>query len=233
MHARANALLLTSSLPGAVLLRALNGVSPEVFFSAARGVPTGFSVRTAKWRWYRYFEPAEGRNIDRWKEAAALFHEHIDVRSFGRDIPSEAPVWREIDRVTVSTGREVIRTDLRAPSFVWREVRKIVAGLRAYDRGELSLPDLKDAIEGHRRLTLPMAEPERLVLWEVRVPTRTGRSGSIRPRVRTSGRRGRPARRPAFVGRYWMPSGRARIQLELSVRPSDPPPKDGYRRRVE
>jgi tRNA pseudouridine(38-40) synthase len=168
VHARANALLLTSSLSGAALLRALNGLSGEIFFSAARSVPTGFSVRTAKSRWYRYFEPAEGRAIDRWKAAAALFHEYVDVRSFGRDVPSEAPVWRKIDRVTAVRAGGILRVDLRAPSFVWRQVRKIVASLRAHDRGEISLEDLRDAIEGRRRLTLPMAEPERLVLWEVR-----------------------------------------------------------------
>jgi tRNA pseudouridine(38-40) synthase len=160
-------LLLTSPLSGAALLRALNGVNDEIFFSAARNVPAGFSVRTAKSRWYRYFEPSDGRDLDRWKAAAALFHEYVDVRSFGRDIPSDAPVWRKIDRVTVSKGGEVIRVDLRAPSFVWREVRKIVAALRSYDRGAVAITDLKEAIEGRRRLTLPLAEPERLVLWEV------------------------------------------------------------------
>lgn len=168
VHARANALTLTSPLSGAVLLRALNGVSPEIFFSAARPVPDGFSVRTAKSRWYRYFEPAAGRDLERWKAGAALFREYVDVRSFGREVPSEAPVWRKIDGVTAVRGAGVIRVDLRAPSFVWREVRKIVAGLRAHDRGSLSLGDLQDAIEGRRRLTLPLAEPERLVLWEVR-----------------------------------------------------------------
>jgi tRNA pseudouridine(38-40) synthase len=168
VHARANALLLTSPLSGAALLRAMNSVSAELFFSAARSVPTAFSVRTAHSRWYRYFEPSAGRDIDRWKAAAALFHDFVDVRSFGRDIPSEAPVWRKIDRVTVARGDGVLRVDLRAQSFVWREVRKIVGGLRAHDQGRLSIADLQDAVEGRRRLTLPLAEPERLVLWEVR-----------------------------------------------------------------
>jgi tRNA pseudouridine(38-40) synthase len=160
-------LLLTSSISGAALLRALNGIGAEMFFSAARSVPNGFSVRTARSRWYRYFEPAEGRDLDRWKAAAALFHDYVDVRSFGRDIPSEAPVWRKIDRVTVARGDGVIRIDLRAPSFVWREVRKIVGGLRAHDEGRVSIDELREAVEGRRRLTLPLAEPERLVLWEV------------------------------------------------------------------
>ncbi|MCI4360318.1 MAG: hypothetical protein L3J91_01300 [Thermoplasmata archaeon] len=168
VHARANALLMTSSLAGSSLLRALNAVNAEIFFSAARSVPAGFSVRTARSRSYRYYEPAAGRHVDRWTAAAALFHDFIDVRSFGRDVASTSPVWRKIDRVTAVRGRGLIRVDLRAPSFEWHEVRKIVAGLRSYDEGKIGLGDLQDAIEGRRRLTLPMAEPERLVLWDVR-----------------------------------------------------------------
>ena len=168
VHARANALAVTTTLPGPALLRALNGISPEIFFSAARSVPDGFSVRTARSRWYRYYEPAAGHDLARWKAAAALFHGYFDVRSFGRDVPSEAPVWRKIDRVTVAAGLGVVRVDLRAPSFEWREVRKIVAALRAFDRGKVTLTELHDAVDGRRRLTLPVAEPEGLVLWEVR-----------------------------------------------------------------
>ena len=57
--------------------------------------------------------------------------------------------------------------EIRAPSFVWGMVRKIVAALREYDTGRLTLARLEAALAGRVRLTLPMAEPEGLVLWEV------------------------------------------------------------------
>ncbi len=60
--------------------------------------------------------------------------------------------------------------EVRAPSFVWGMVRKIVAALREVDSERLSISRLRDAVEGATRLTLPLAEPEPLVLWEVEYP---------------------------------------------------------------
>jgi tRNA pseudouridine(38-40) synthase len=167
VHARANALAITSHLGGGALLTALNGISPHVFFTAAREVPVGFSVRTARARWYRYFEPSESTHLDRWRAAAQLFRGHVDVRSFGAGVPLEAPVWRKIDRVSVRPVHGLLQIDVHAPSFVWKEVRKIVGALRAHDRGRVPLSRLRQGIEGRRRLSLPLAEPDRLILWEV------------------------------------------------------------------
>lgn len=46
-------------------------------------------------------------------------------------------------------------------------VRKMVGSLRQYDTGHLTGDVLRDAIAGRTRITLPMAEPESLVLWDV------------------------------------------------------------------
>ena len=60
--------------------------------------------------------------------------------------------------------------EVRAPSFVWGMVRKIVAALREYDAARVSLDELSAALRGEIRLPLPLAEPERLILWEVEYP---------------------------------------------------------------
>jgi len=167
VHARANALTVTSEFSESRLLRALNGISPNLFFTAARAVPASFSVRTARQRWYRYFDPSEGVDLDARRRAAQLFHGYVDVRSFSAGHPSSTPVWRQVESVTVRAGRGVPWIDLRAPSFEWKQVRKMVAALREVDRKALTLERLAEAIEGRRRLALPLAEPEGLVLWEV------------------------------------------------------------------
>ena len=61
--------------------------------------------------------------------------------------------------------------EVRAPSFVWGMVRKIVASFREVEAGRVSVDRLEAALHGRARLTLPMAEPERLVLWEVEYPS--------------------------------------------------------------
>jgi tRNA pseudouridine38-40 synthase len=173
VSAQGNALALTSPLPAAAVLRALNGIAPEIFFTAVREVPTGFSARAATSRSYRYFEPAEGHRLERWREAAARIHGEVDVRSFGRELPIDRPTLRAVEHIRIrQSGRRWFLVDVQAPSFVWGMVRKIVAALRRVDEGSLSLAQLEAALRGEHRLTLPLAEPEGLVLREVRYPGR-------------------------------------------------------------
>lgn len=165
-----NVIALSADRPGPVLLRALNGISPEMFFTAATAVPEGFRVRRAVRRVYRYFEPAAHHDLGRWQDAARLFSGNVDARSFGRGLPAAVPVWRTVESVRVEPVGELLRVEVRAPSFVWGMVRKIVAALRSVDEGKLSPTRLAAALAGRERLTLSMAEPEGLLLWNVELP---------------------------------------------------------------
>lgn len=165
-----NALTLTSALPPGALLRALNGIAPDIVFTAASVVPDAFRVRSATRRVYRYFEPAGGHDFDGWQATARRFSGSIDVRSFGRAMPMADPVWRTVESVTVTPRPGGAEVEISAPSFVWGMVRKIVAALREVEAGRVSVGQLEAALHGRTRLTLPMAEPERLVLWDVEFP---------------------------------------------------------------
>jgi tRNA pseudouridine(38-40) synthase len=150
------------------VIRALNGIDPAVVFTAARGIPEDFRVRGASRRVYRYYEPPDQNSHQRAEGAAALFAGEVDVRSLGRGIPAGAPMWRTIEGVRVTRSPDGGRTiEVRAPAFVWGEVRKIVAALREVDSGRLALPRLRAALEGRVRLTLPLVPPEPLILWDV------------------------------------------------------------------
>jgi tRNA pseudouridine38-40 synthase len=172
VSARGNALGITSSLPPESLLRALNGIAPEIFFTALAPLSESIRVRRPIRRTYRYFQESRSAHRERWEEGAKLFEGEIDVRSFGRAIPSEAPRWRTIEGVRVTSRDDRIVVEIQAPSFVWGMVRKIVAALREVDAGRLSLAQLATAVRGETRLTFPLAEPEALVLWEVEYPLR-------------------------------------------------------------
>ena len=181
VSARANALVLTSALRGESVLGALNGVAPDIWASRATPVPVEFEVRRATARWYRYFEAPSPYPLAAWQRAAARFSGPVDVRSFARGVPGGTPTVRPVDAVVVAAERGGLRIDVRAPSFVWGMVRKIVAALRAHASGALGLDELDAAIAGRRRLALPLAEPERLVLWEVRHPVRWEHRRPARP----------------------------------------------------
>ncbi len=170
VSARANALALRSDLSGPNLLRSLNGLSPELFFTAAARLADEVRVRSAARRVYRYYEAATAPDLARWREAARRFAGTLDARSFGRGLGAGAPVWRDVESVTVDLVDGGLQVEVRAPSFVWGMVRKIVAALREHDAGRLPLDRLELALRGRERLTLPLAEPEPLVLYEVEYP---------------------------------------------------------------
>jgi tRNA pseudouridine38-40 synthase len=172
VSARGNALVLASDLSGPVLLRALNGISPEIFFTAAVPVDDTFRVRRAVRRVYRYFEPGADRDFGGWTTAAAVLTGELDARSFGRSIGGTEPVWRTVESIQVAVRREGAVIEVRAPSFVWGMVRKLVGALREHENGRLSLSQLAAGARGQTRLSLPMAEAEGLVLWDVQYPLR-------------------------------------------------------------
>lgn len=170
VSARGNAVLLDVPLPAGPLLRGLNGFAPDLFFRAAHAVQDGFRPRAAIGRTYRYFEPRRGHDPHLWGREARAFTGRVDVRSLGRGLPSEHPVWRDVSAVRVGTEGDWMVIEIVAPSFVWGMVRKVIAALRAVEAGRLSPERLRAALRGEARLTLPLAEPERLVLWEVSYP---------------------------------------------------------------
>jgi tRNA pseudouridine38-40 synthase len=170
VSARANAVVVSTALPPSELLRRLNTISPSLFFTAAREVSETFRVRQAVRRTYRYFDPIAVRDPELVGRAAALFAGPVDTRTFGRGVPPAVPRLLPVESVSSAPNGPGHTVEVRAPSFVWGMVRKIVGGLREVDAGRLSLALLEAAVRGRRRLTLPLAEPEGLVLWEVEYP---------------------------------------------------------------
>ncbi|MGI0068368.1 MAG: hypothetical protein ACREB9_08195, partial [Thermoplasmata archaeon] len=172
VSARANAIAIRSELPVASLVRALNGLAPDIYFDAARPLPEEFRVRHALWREYRYFLDGPPPKIRRLRDISTRLPHQLDTRTFGRGIRSRAPVLHEIDILRVRAGRAGSRLQVRAHSFVWGMIRKIVAGMTECAEGRLPLETLLEAVSGRRPLTLPLAAPDPLILWEVRYPGR-------------------------------------------------------------
>ena len=173
VSARSNAMTLVSKLPGPTLLRALNGIAPDIVFRRAAPVPLEFKVRKPIRRVYRFYEPGPIRSLKVWRNAARVLRGAVDVRTFGRGFSADSPVLRNIDRLTIRpTPPSGIQLEVVAKAFVWGMVRKMMAALREVDEGRLSLDALAQAARGVKRLTLPMADPEGLVLYSVEYPVR-------------------------------------------------------------
>jgi tRNA pseudouridine38-40 synthase len=170
VSARGNALALSSTLRGDALLGALNGISREVVFTDARPVADAFRPRAALSRTYRYLEAEPRGSLAAYRAATAAVVGEIDVRSFGRGVPSGRPIPRTVTRFAATPDGPGLVLEVDAPSFVWGMVRKLVAAVRQVVDGELELSKFRSALAGRTRLTVPLAEPEPLVLWEVLYP---------------------------------------------------------------
>jgi len=167
VSARGNALAIRSPLPPRALLRALNGISPEIWFTHLRPLPDDQHPRTARARWYRYFVATPSAADDRWQATLALFEGAVDTRTFGRRIPAGRAAPRVVDRVQVDRAGACLVVDIVAEGFVWGMVRKIIGATQRVVEGHLEASALTAAIAGRRRLSVPLAPPEPLVLWEV------------------------------------------------------------------
>ncbi|MCI4335843.1 MAG: tRNA pseudouridine(38-40) synthase TruA [Thermoplasmata archaeon] len=204
VSARGNALALESDLTASRLLRTLNGLVPDVFFTHAVEVEGGFLPRRAAGRTYRYLEPIGDHEVGRWRALAKGFVGSFDVRSFGRGLPADRPTVRTLTRADVTQEGEWLVVELEGRSFVWGMVRKIIAALDAAESGALSEASLEAARRGDRRLALPLAEPEGLILWEVHYPFGWGAEPAAlsRPQQRFwDDQRLRGARRSAVLSR--------------------------------
>lgn len=164
MHARGNSLRFESPLPAATLLQALNGISPEIRFTHAVPIPGPLGNGTVRRRWYRYFERPARSVPSAWRSAARTLRAPLDVRSFARG--AVGPAFRPMEAVRPSISDGWLVLDVVAPGFAWGMVRKIVGAIREVEAGRLAVERLAAAARGEVRLNLPLAEPERLVLWE-------------------------------------------------------------------
>jgi tRNA pseudouridine38-40 synthase len=184
VHALGNVVSFSTPRSGPAAARVLNSLHPAIFCFGWAAVPEGFEPRHARERWYRYLEPAEGHDLDRWKRGAALFVGEHDFASFSRrDDPPRPPRGR-VSRFTVREAEGLLQLDVVAPGFLWNQVRKMVAALSLLDTGRLSEPRIAQALRGEARIDLPLAPADRLVLLRVRYPFEFVPSGPKRPAQR-------------------------------------------------
>ncbi|MDE1835528.1 MAG: tRNA pseudouridine(38-40) synthase TruA [Euryarchaeota archaeon] len=167
VHALGNVVSFPTHLKGLAAARVIGSIDPRIFCFGYAEVESEFQPRHARSRWYRYLEPSEGHHLPRWREASSLFLGEHDFSSFSRrDDPPRSPLGR-IDELEVRAEGSFFVLDLRAPSFLWNQVRKIVAALELLDAGRIRRSDIEEALRGRKVLHLPLARPQGLVLMEV------------------------------------------------------------------
>jgi len=147
-----------------VLLKALNAVSKGVFYRSVATVDDDFNPRHANERIYRYILPADGIDVNKAKECASLFAgEHDFIRFCKADDRSTVMNMRS---VTVDERDDNLVLEFRSEYFLWNQIRRIASAISAVGRGDASLDDVRNALNGGAA-TFGPARPDALTLIDV------------------------------------------------------------------
>jgi len=126
-------------------------------------VEENFNPRYAKCKIYRYYIKNSNIDLKKLEEAAKIFVGEHDFSSFAR-IDARNPV-RRIDKIKIHADG-VIKIDFYAPSFLWNQVRRMVAALIKVGAGLAEAGDIEDALNG-KRINFGIAPAKNLVLLDV------------------------------------------------------------------
>ena len=148
------------------ILSALNANVSDVYFYGIAKVDEDFNPRYAKERWYRYFLFNDGYDVNKMEKAGKLFAGTHDFTNFAR-VENRNPV-RKINSLKLKEENDFIILDIRAESFLWNMVRRIVSALERVGQKEIKTDEIKKALEYRKRFDFGLASPEGLVLMDVK-----------------------------------------------------------------
>jgi tRNA pseudouridine38-40 synthase len=148
------------------IIKALNANLKDIWFYAKKGVAYDFNPRFATQRFYRYLVYKDNLKIPSMRRASKQFVGKHDFSSFAKR--SEKKPVRKIDSIKLIPKGLFLIIDIKAESFLWHQVRKIVTALQKVGLQELEIEDLKGALLGKKKLELAPASAENLILVDIK-----------------------------------------------------------------
>lgn len=146
------------------LAPAVNSGLRDAWVTGWAAAPDGFDPRrAAARRSYRYHLADIGLDIVRVHAALQAFVGEHDFSAFARVEEHRSP-RRTVSRVGVTREAQSVAIDVEGPSFLWNQVRRMVAAALAHARGEVDIDEIRDALAKGRGRDLGLAPAEGLVL---------------------------------------------------------------------
>jgi len=147
-----------------ILLKALNAVSKDIFYRGAAFVDKEFNPRFAVLRRYRYVISRGGMDVPAMRSCAELFAGEHDFTRFCRPEGKSATIV--LNSVDVLEEGGMVFLDFSARYFLWNMIRRIAAAIISVGRGESTISDVKDALDG-KEITFGLARPDALTLLDI------------------------------------------------------------------
>ena len=149
-------------------LKDLNSDLNDIYFYGLKHVSEGFYPRYARMRWYRYYMRVDDLDTNRFLRAAVLFTGTHDFSNFARVEKHRSPVRRIENIVVEETENDVVTVDFFAQSFLWQQVRRMVAAMEKVGMNALDEKRMEYALtHGEERVDFGIANAESLVLVDV------------------------------------------------------------------
>jgi len=104
--------------------------------------------------------------MDKMKKASELFVGTHDFSNFAR-VENKNPV-RKINSLKIKEKGDFIVIDIKAESFLWNMVRRIVSAIEKIGKKEIEIGVIKNALEPRKRFDFGSAKPEGLILMDVK-----------------------------------------------------------------
>ena len=146
--------------------RKILGDMEDIWVFGTAVVDDTFNPRHCISKTYRYYVPGKGLDCEKMVQAAALFMGEHDFSGFAR-LDERNPI-RTVKNMTVKNRGEVITIDVEGKSFLWNQVRRMVAALIKVGKGENPIDDIREVLQAKKRVNFGVAPAENLVLLDVK-----------------------------------------------------------------
>ena len=149
------------------IYRCLQRVSSHILVYGISDVDSDFYPRYARQRRYRYYLKKSTYVLDDILPVLGTFVGEHDFRNFARIEPLKNPI-RTIDNIIVSKWMDCFVIDFFAQTFLWHQIRRIIAAVEKTGRGQLTKEQISKALH-HPEQTVDfgIASPEPLLLQDI------------------------------------------------------------------
>lgn len=149
------------------VLDSLSNEFEDIVFYGMKEVDSDFKPRYAKLRQYSYYLPSNNLDVEKIIQASSIFAGEHDFSNFARVEEHKNPI-RNIENILFTEGREHLIIDFYAQTFLWQQIRRIVASLEKIGNGKLEKEQVLDALDKPEiKVDFGLAPAEPLVLKDI------------------------------------------------------------------
>ncbi|HDS59704.1 MAG TPA: tRNA pseudouridine(38-40) synthase TruA [Thermoplasmatales archaeon] len=165
VSAAGNVCAFDSSLGPESLLPGLVHTLEDIWVTGAAVVDDRFHPRHAASKTYRYYLPQQGLEVESMRQAAQIFVGQHDFSAFAK-LDGRNPE-RTVTDVGVEQRDGLLVIEVTGTSFLWNQVRRMVAAVAAAGRGDITPEEMAQMLAGASCRDPGIASPEYLLLARV------------------------------------------------------------------